>query len=340
MTAADGSRFDLQRLWRHWGFFSVLAPSIFIMAAQLALWVINADASQDNLTTILAKYAEIPTIPAVLAGGRLEWMTLILGGTALALTCVPTSLYILYRNLPKRQFWKVLAFWLVSGAALTVSEWPPPHKTVPVLLRLTEAIALPAYNVPFRAMASMMTRVLFATTMTVTLVVMLAGASVLSRHHAPGLNNVQALAAKRRDLKIQLVLGSILLTYSTAFIGQWLKWPAVFISLAAKAAPKTGDTAAILTQAAEQVQAFAEGARLYFGAGYSLALLAAAILAVLSLSRRLRLAQAQAKADNAAAEPDPAEFMNQNIFARDEIATLLAMIAPFLAGAIGFVAKI
>ncbi|MDR7117063.1 hypothetical protein [Caulobacter sp. BE254] len=325
----------LARFGRRWGFFGLILPAVAIMGAQLVLWRfgVGGQADHERLSNLLTTYQANAAIPVVLAGGRLEWMALVLGGLALAPACVLVSLRVLFRNLALTGFVFALLVWLIAGVALFASPWwrPDPLKDAPVLFKLTEAIALPAYGTQFAFMASVTTRLLFVLTMTVTVVVMLAGVSVLSRHYPPGLDNAQSLNAKRRDLKIQLVLASILLTHSTAFMGQWLKWPAVFIGLAAKAATKESVSAATLANGAEQVQAFAEGARLYFGAGYSLALVAVAVPAVLSLSRRLKLV---------AVEGDAPDFLTHNVLKHDEIAALLTMTAPLLAGAIGVVAKI
>jgi hypothetical protein len=270
------------------------------------------------------------TPPAVaIADGRFQWMTFHLIAAVLYVAIALVAVTVMHRNLGRG-----LRAWLTVGAAaaLGLGWWWRALGQPNGLMMETASLLVPTrihalrhYDASFRDLAWQGVQLDYGGGLAVTILIIIAGASILAET-GPGTDRSAAtIAAKRRDLKLTVATAAALMTFLAFYVGEWLAWPARFAPSGAVRGSR------------EEFEAIAAGLRLYFGAGYSLALVAAATPAILMLPKPGRTAAPEkgtgpaAVKPNAAAGHDEEGYFYQFVFTKDEVSLLLSVMTPFLA---------
>ena len=282
-----------------WLVFAV--PPVAVLGLMIALF---GYLMPDVMPGLSSRWKFTSAAARSLGEGRFEWMAFVIAGAVLFSACIWLGFGLFHRHLPKRDFW--LASVASSAIALGVALWPPPPResfVQQVLFAPTRALVWPAYDADFGSRAMLVTKLVYGFGLAATVFIVLSAACVMSRHPADGLRR------KQLDLKIVIVAAALLMTFIANFLGHWLRWPGKFSSAGAK-----------------EIESFANGLQLYFGASYTLALLAFAIPAVAVLSDRLVPVEPPA--------PD-GSVRAQRIFKPAEISVLLSTALPFITTLIG-----
>lgn len=256
-----------------------------------------------------------PAAPAI-GSGRFEWMAFHLAALILYPAIGLISLLLMYRHLAWRRFWPLTVTTAAFGIYWTLKAVGNPDRlgtATGLLLSPTRVHALSHYDPAFRESAWTGVLINYGSALIVTIFVVIAAASVLHGIDRRRRLSLRRLESKRRDLRLVLVVASVLMTFIAFYVGEWLAWPA-----------RLGDPAA------EEFRSVARGLRVFFGTGYTLALLGFAIPAVIALSRAIQRAK-----EAGPQREDDHEFLHQLVFSRDEATMLLSVLAPFLTTIIG-----
>ncbi|HEV2746593.1 MAG TPA: hypothetical protein VGW34_04755 [Allosphingosinicella sp.] len=232
------------------------------------------------------------------AAGRFEWMTFHMAAMVIFPGIAFVALLVIYRNLGGLRAKAVIAAAVTGGALWALSSVGDPAEfrmDTASLLLPTRAHALAHYDAAFAQLAWAGVRLDYGGGLFVTVLVVVAAASVLADTGALVMGQAERLEAKRRDLKLIIAAGALLLTFLAVYVGEWLAWPARLIPPEHKAL-------------GAEIRSMASGLRLYFGTGYSLALLAFAVPAVLQLPSPRKKQRAAAAGTRSAATEESAEL--------------------------------
>ena len=101
-----------------------------------------------------------------------------------------------------------------------------------------------------------------------------------------------------------------------------MAWPTHFAPTAKELGSFSGS--------AEEFRAYASGLRLYFGTGYSLALISFAIPAVIALPAPKGKAGAGKPEGEGRKDEGTNEFLQQFVFSKAELGMLVSVLSPFL----------
>ena len=282
-----------------------------------------------ELRKIDPKKAAAVRRPAVAIGeGRFQWMTFHLLGLILLPAVAAASFYVMRRNLGPGSFAATASVTLAVGIGWAISSVGRPetlaYDTASLLLP-TKIHALSQFDADFAASAWRSVLWDYGATLAVTVLVVVAASTVLSGVGRKSVLDRPSLDSKRRDLKLIIFAASMLMTFTALYVGEWLAWPARFAPAA--------DSAGSFRGSAEEFRAVASGLRLYFGTGYTLALIAFAVPAVLALPREI----ATAAGPGAAASPagEDGDLISQSVFSKAELGMLLSVLTPFVSTLIG-----
>lgn len=280
------------------------------------------------------KKAAAPRRPAVaIAEGRFEWMTFHLLGLILLPAVAAASIYVMARNLRPWSFGVTVLVTLAAGIGWAIQAVGRPDSLgfdTASLLVPTKLHALSQFDAAFAASAWQSILWDYGATLAVTVLVVVAASAVLADVGGTKPPERQRINAKRRDLKLIIFAASMLMTFAALYVGEWLAWPARF-------AP-SADSAGSYRGSAEEFRAVASGLRLYFGTGYTLALIAFALPAVLALPRAEPVTGAAGPdvGPGSAAQDENGDIVSQSVFSKAELGMLLSVLTPFvstLAGA-------
>jgi hypothetical protein len=296
--------------------------------------------------------ATAPPVFAAIAQGRFEWMAFHLWALILFSAATAVASYCMWRNLKRWRFFITLACTLTAGVGWAFYSLGDPNALrfdTASLLSPTMNEALPHYDLAFQQTATGGVLLDYGFGLAVTALIVVAAASVMADVGFGQVPDAEELSKKRRDLKLIMFTASLFLTFVALYLGQWLAWPAHFAADAKTLGSYRGS--------AEEFRDVASGLRLYFGTGYTLALVAFAVPAVFALSapvarRRKRSANAtdagggdqagrgevgtegegSAAADAASHAVDDGHggYFGQEVFSKTELAMLMSMLTPFL----------
>jgi hypothetical protein len=270
------------------------------------------------------------------AQGRFEWMTFHLFALILFPAIALVSLGLMWRHLGR------LRFAITAGASIALgfgwaaySVWRKgdlAYDTASLLVP-TRLYALSNFDRSFQESAWHDVRLDYGAGLIVTVLICFAASSVLADVGRRRRLTRARILAKRRGLKLAIAAASVLMTFLAFYLGEWLAWPARFALPANELGSYSGS--------AEEFRAYASGLRLYFGTGYTLALIGFAVPAVLSLpapkARKAQPAKPPASAEPPPfPEPPPAEdeepedLLKQFVFSRAELGMLVSVLTPFV----------
>jgi hypothetical protein len=278
--------------------------------------------------------------PVAIAKGRFHWMTFHLVATVLFVVIAAAAVLVIGRNLGGLRGWFMIAAGAVGGfgwAFYSLGDPTELRMDTASLLVPTRLHALSRFDAPFQELAWNGVRWDYGGGLAVTILVVVAAASILADSGGHAKLSRPQIEAKRRDLKLIIALAAILMTFLALYVGEWLAWPAYF----APAADVRGSR--------EEFREVATGLRLYFGTGYSLALIVFAVPAVLALprgapepgpapppTRGRRPAPTAERDDGQGPEKSSAEgYFQQFVFSKDELSMLISVMTPFLATVAG-----
>jgi hypothetical protein len=258
-----------------------------------------------------------PQRPVAIASGRFQWMTFHLVALVLFPTAGFIALALLYRNL------RPVRFLVATLAALGIGGWwamryltRELEPGIAILLEPTKTLALSRFDRSFadRAWSGMWWD--FCIILMLIMLIIVAASAVLDGVNTRRLSTPR-IQQKRQDLKLILILASLVMTFNTLYWAEWVAWPARF-------AP--ADPTGMVRGSAEEIRAFANDLRLYWGTGYTLVLIGFAVPAILALSRRTR---------KEAAAGDDGGPPYQRVFTAAELRLLSSVFVPFVTALAG-----
>lgn len=278
--------------------------------------------------------------PVAIAKGRFHWMTFHLVATVLFIVIAAVAAIVIRRNLGGLRGWLMIAAGAAGGFGWALYSLGDPTELrmdTASLLVPTRLHALSRFDAPFQELAWNGVRWDYGGGLAVTILVVVAAASILADSGGHSELSRRQIEAKRRDLKLIIATAAILMTFLALYVGEWLAWPAHF----APSADVRGSR--------EEFREVASGLRLYFGTGYSLALIVFAVPAVLALPKaapeagtarpptgRRRRAAAAERDDGQGPEGRLDQgYLQQFVFSKDELSMLISVMTPFLATVAG-----
>jgi hypothetical protein len=261
-----------------------------------------------------------PAGRVAIADGRFQWMTFHLIAKVLFAVIALVAVVVMHRNLGRGlRAWAVIA--AAAGLGLYwryLSQLHPGGLEMDTasLLVPTRIHALSHFDASFRDLAWDGVRWDYGWGLAVTILITIAAASILADTGPRSDRSPATIDAKRRDLKLVIGAAALLMTFLAFYVGEWLAWPARFAASGNFRGSK------------EEFEAVAAGLRLYFGTGYSLALIAAAVPAVLMLPKP-RVPRGDGR--DAAPPGDDEGYFYQSVFRKDEISLFISVLTPFVA---------
>ena len=278
---------------------------------------------------VRAQVQETEPVQVAISQGRFQWMTFHLVGMILFPAVALVAIVLIWRNLA----WRGAILVSVTGVGgglwwANDSVWSDTVRMDTASLLLpTKLHALVHYDAAFQESAWAGTKMDYGLGLAVTVLLVVAAASVVAEKPKSGPKGDAERRRKRGDLKLAIAAGATLLTFLAFYVGEWLAWPAQFAA---------NDPT---TRGPDEFKAVASGLRLYFGTGYTLALLAFAIPAVLALPHQVsadggKAVEGTPKKPKTGQAQEPEEGLGGRLygflFSKDEMAMVVSVLTPFL----------
>lgn len=302
--------------------------ALVLMNVLLDFFIIDIGNISTTSDLLHERFKTLPNKMVALSEGRFRFMTFFLVASVLYPGLIVFSIWLIWRNI--KSYWAILA--IVTGA-IASAIWiftslinPDKPTSTTLLFSITQNLALSRYDDSFAMRALIGAKIHFALALIGVLMTILAGCFILREMTADKVLLKNDIECKRRELKQILFFASIFLTFVAIYVSEWLAWPAAFVEARGE------ETKVASTGYAEEIRSLASGLRLYFGAGYSLILLAFAVPAIHVFSSYL-------ERHNMNMEDSENSFLMQRVFTREEIGVVASIAAPLaipiLSSAIG-----